>query len=313
MTAFAKPRSTTETPLRQRARDLMTREISFIHSREFETLTESQLRGDIPASIHDPTTAVGPNGGRNLVSGSNSALLTPEGERYLFRKMNFLKFRANVLRSRLNPSRPRKKDIEAIERCLAEAEQVFAEIIQANLRLAAGLAFELGRSRDEVDELIAEANLILVNAAEKFDYSRGFRFSTYATLSIKRHFFRLLQRNLRRRRREVQTATETFVERVPAPETDDAAFDPRLATLLIEHFDECLDPREREIIEARFGLTSSRPDTLASLANQIGLSKERVRQIQLRAIDKLQQLAVRLNLSRDDDAREYPGNGTVVA
>lgn len=131
-----------------------------------------------------------------------SPLLRPEGERTLFRKMNFCKYRALRLRSQLNPRRPAKRLVDQIETLLRTAERCRSQLVESNLRLVGAIARGFRNSNLDVEELVSEGNVVLLNAVEKFDFSRGFRFSTYATHAIRRHLYRRILRDQRRIQQE---------------------------------------------------------------------------------------------------------------
>jgi RNA polymerase primary sigma factor len=295
MAATTRRRSEPSRRLKERADELLQQEISFIYAAEFESLDDSQLREEAPEAIHQPDAA-GTQAAEERGDALGGPLLTAEGERHLFRLMNFLKYRANVLRSRLNPARPARRTVEAIDRALRQAQAARGELVQSNVRLVASLAHKFSASGVDYEDLLSEGNLILVKAVDKFDYSRGFRFSTYATHSIQRHFYRVINRRHRRKTRETAALGDALEEMIPEREQD-PPLDHRVAEVLIRHFDECLDERERTIIEERFGLREGEDaGTLQSVAESVGLSKERVRQIQMKAVEKLQDLAIRLKL-----------------
>ena len=142
----------------------------------------------------------------------------------------------------------------------------------------------------------------LIRAVEKFDYSRGNKFSTYASWAIMKNFAR------------------TIPERVQAPRSfpnDDGG------TLFLARQDERLDPyveesvhrnrkrelskilnrldeREQKIISARFGLERGRePLTLKEVGAEMGVTKERVRQLEARALAKLRTAASENNIEID--------------
>lgn len=261
-------------------------EISFIAGPDFSTLTLDDLRDEAPENLY-----------RTGGNGSPSALLTPEGERHLFRTLNFLKYTAKKLRRQLK-SDSNIHLIDQIEALWSETLQVRNQLVQANVRLVYGLAQKYAADPEEVDDFISEGALILMQAVEKFDYSKGFRFSTYATHSVQRHFFRLIQRRQRRKQREALSPVE-IMSMVSAPEVEQPDFNPSVAAELIKRFDKCLNPREKAILVQRLGLAGEKQSTLKVIAEEIGLSKERVRQLQMSAIQKLQQLAVDLNLQPD--------------
>lgn len=280
---------------RERVDSLSRREIGFVHNADFEILSPEQLDDDAAPSLFDsgrPRAHAEPEAGAPAPRVPARPLLTPDGETYLFRKYNYLKYRANALRSMLGHRRESVPRLDEIEHLLRDAERTREMIASANLRLVASVARRYSRSDHEFDELFAEGTLILLGAIEKFDYSRGFRFSTYATHSIQRHFFRVLKRRHQRKKKEhpAVDALHAVPDRDETPVMDED--DLSQARQLVARWDECLSEREQEILAARFGLGSSdEPRTLKSISGDVGLSKERVRQIQMRALEKLRDFA----------------------
>ena len=286
-----------DSSLANRARDLLQQEIAFVYSPVFPRLTAAEIGADEPEALYAGETASPTRGDTDPASEMyRSPLLTPEGERHLFKAMNFFRFQANSLRVKLDPEHPSARQIQQIEQCLDEAAAAREKIVAANLRLVSALAHKYSNSLVDYDDLLSEGHVILVNAVDKFDFSRGFRFSTYATHAVQRHFFRLLHRSQRRRQRETMTPNEVLADVLPEREHE-PTLDYRVAELLIQRFEDCLDDRERSILLQRFGLTSGpSAETLKSVAENLGLSKERVRQLQIRAIEKLQDLAIQMKL-----------------
>lgn len=280
-----------------RIRELAQSEIGFVHNPEFETMTAADLDdhgGECVSCISASRDRVGSSAVSEPTIPA-TRLLQPEEERRLFRRYNFLKYRANVLRSLLHDDKPSRDLVAQIEVVLRQSNETREALVRSNMRLAASIARRYSRNENDFDELLAEASVILLNAVEKFDYSRGFRFSTYATHAIQRHLFRVLQRRQKRSRRERKWQES----QAPAPEDNgsdtpvaDAEALHRLGRLW-ERADECLTSREQSILQQRFGLGGTRkPQTLNRIAGDIGLSKERVRQIQLQALDKLRRFAL---------------------
>ena len=85
----------------------------------------------------------------------------------LFWAMNFLKYRANMLRLALDPSRPDEILIQDIRHCLKRSAQVRDRIVQANLRLVVSLARKFADQYSSFDELVSDGNVTLMNAVEK--------------------------------------------------------------------------------------------------------------------------------------------------
>jgi len=155
------------------------------------------------------------------------------------------------------------------------------------------IARKFSNSSCDFDELMSEGSEILLKAITKFDFSRGFRFSTYATHSVQRHFYRFAQRQKRRNSVEFKSGFE-FLNEVPATEEDPVISEwireEHRVSELVTRMAERLDEREQMVILGRFGLSENGAvKTLRELATDLGLSKERVRQLQIAAVDKLRE------------------------
>ncbi len=244
----------------------------------------------IPESVYRETSAVN---SPVLYGTQASRLLTKEGEQWIFREMDSAKLRAEELQQKQPSGTDQTRELHDL---LENVKTFRAAIVESNLRLVLSLARKYSHSESEFDELVSEGNLILLNAVDKFDVERGFRFSTYATHSIQRHFFRFIQRKQKQKLRETSVNTGVLSETTPDAEKE-SPLDSKLAEKLISKFDEYLDEREAAILRDRFGLNENKsPATLKAVSERVGLSKERVRQLQIRAIEKLQDLAIQLKL-----------------
>ena len=220
---------------------------------------------------------------------------------FFIKKLNFLRFRASAIQVSLPEasvgklSSAAKKKTRELDRLLSEAEAVRRSLAEANLRLVVSIAGKLANSREEFDEFVAEGNGILLYAIDKFDFSRGFRFSTYVTHAVQRHLFRIMNR--RRKRSEWESAREPDIlasEVIAKPEADQISDDEmqRAAATIIARIDETLNERERFIVRGRFGLDgTAKGKTFSVMGKQLGLSKERVRQLCQKGLEQLGEVA----------------------
>jgi RNA polymerase primary sigma factor len=276
---------------------LSDQEIAFIPNDDFVSTTEQDFaeldvqlyaEEDDRPDPRDPRTAAE----SFLMTVEQSRILTKEGEQFLFKRLNFLRFRANALQATLQNKRKAKKTQIEIDRLLGEANDTREQIACANLRLITSIVRKLSKSPDEFDEFLAEANAILLNAIDKFDYGRGYRFSTYATHAVQRHTFRLIERQSKRRKRE--SADSELVQVAASRCMDDTGEMEVLAAVneIVASFDTTLDERECYIVRGRFGLDGSgKGKSLRVIGDELGLSKERVRQLLQQSIEKLAEIA----------------------
>ncbi|MCH5377679.1 MAG: sigma-70 family RNA polymerase sigma factor [Planctomycetes bacterium] len=277
--------------LRSRAKELLDQEIDFIANREF-------ARRDAKSRIlHSADSTPSESAGTRLPKDlpahlarlCEAKLLTAEQERNLFRKMNYLRVRANVLRSRLDPGTPDAGAIAAIEEALAEASEVRDRIIKANMRLVISIVKKFVTPKHSFDELLSDGIISLMHAVDKFDYDKGFRFSTYAYRAIARNAYRTISD---RQREDARFDPVISGELSSIPEEDrTSALDEKewisMRTTMLQMM-ERLDRRERFILRGRFALGGHRKvRTFQCLADKLGISKERVRQLEQRAIVKL--------------------------
>lgn len=293
--AAAQPVSTSSV---SRIRRLLDMEIEFVDNPEFraalhggETARDAlknSREGDAPGL---PLPHAMNNGG-TLTAMCSAPLLGPDLERELFRRMNYLKYHVHVLRQRLDDARPDVETLELAEQLLAESIALRNRIVSANLRLVVAMARRFANARYSLDELIDEGIFTLLRAVERFDFDRGFRFSTYAVRAIQHN----LVRYVGRRRQDDERFRSGEVESLQEPVSDGEelfseqrweSMQDSLSAML-----QRLDKRERAIIQARFAMGGeAKVQTLSMLARKFGVCKERIRQLEKRALEKLRSMA----------------------
>jgi RNA polymerase primary sigma factor len=300
-----RPSARTRSLLESRRTQLFDRMIDYIPCRSFLREDAERLASDPPAEAAVPlqhAAAASPVGAGltpYLASLYQTRLLSKEEEQFYFRRMNWLKFRAATVRGRLDRRRATLRQIERIEGWLTEAETVKAIIITSNLRLVVSIAKKFVDSTYSFDELVGEGNVALMRAVEKFNFAMGNRFSTYATYAIQRHFFRLSHKGRQLRSRFV-IDEDAFKGRAATEPNAEQCSSEQIAMLkdLFTKFLGELEPREQQIVVARFGFDGQPPRTFRELGASMGVCKERIRQIQTRAIDKLRGMAAEVRLEQ---------------
>jgi RNA polymerase primary sigma factor/RNA polymerase sigma factor len=298
-----------------RAERIMNLPIQYIDNPEFIMIRnsdkEQQICGPTPEANDDEkplqnkrTDSVPPKGLPSyLTLLYKIPLLTRNQEQHLFRKMNYLKYKAAALRKSLNKDQPKTELMRRIERCYNESLDAKNEIVSANLRLVVSIAKRHVNKMRPLFDLISDGNISLMRAADKFDYMRGNRFSTYASWAIIRNFARTIPDEQRYRERFTPTDAEKFDLTIDFHNDSFISEKTQLEReTQVDRFLQELDAREQRIITRRFGLGFPvlEPFTLRQIGEEIGVTKERVRQIENRALAKLRKAA-------QDELLEIPG------
>jgi RNA polymerase primary sigma factor len=245
------------------------------------------------------------------------------------------------------PHRDYLKVYERLRRCTARANQAKTEMVEANLRLVISIAKHYANRGLSFLDLIQEGNMGLMKAVEKFEYRRGYKFSTYGTWWIRQaiarsiadqartiripvHMIDAINKLMRTQKRllqdfgrepapeEIADEMELPVERVRAVlkmaqqpislqsvvgDGEDAAFgdfiedksaesplDMTSFSLLKDKLGDVLcslTARERRVLELRFGLGDGCARTLEEVGQQFRVTRERIRQIEAKALRKM--------------------------
>jgi RNA polymerase primary sigma factor len=219
-------------------------------------------------------------------------LLNREQEAHLFRKMNYLKHQADALRQSIDPAKARSTDLDRLEALQDEILEVKEQLVSANMRLVASIVKRHAGPLDNFFELMSDGNLSLLRAVEKFDYSRGNKFSTYASWAIMKNFARSIPDEKHHRDR-FMTGHEEIFEAKADMRTNQHEIEASAerAHVQVNRLLRHLDERERKIIQLRAGLNAEHRLTLEQVGKELGITKERVRQLEARTMKKLQDLA----------------------
>lgn len=227
-------------------------------------------------------------------------LLNREQEAHLFRQMNYLKHmlkqQADGLRKpdgTIDPEKVRTADLDRIEELQAKVDSVRDHLIACNMRLVVSIAKRHTAQSDNFFELLSDGNMSLMRAVDKFDYSRGNKFSTYASWAIMKNYARSIPEEKHHRERYVTGHDDVF-DAAADVRTDEADLvnTAQQAARRVNRLLDYLEPREREIIRLRAGLDAPEGMTLEQIGNKLGITKERVRQLNVRIMKKLKDLAV---------------------
>ncbi len=222
--------------------------------------------------------------------------IKPAEETILFTQMNYARFRLCQLRRKL--LRQTEWESETIQELFAIYNYQMdcrSNIVNGNMGLVLSLARKSKYAGVEFTDLVSEGSVALLRAVEKFDFTRGFKFSTYACHAILKGFYRAAGQSY------------TYNERFPtqlenAHDKDDSQIQTRdiWHSDLQDEFDVIfernlaqLNKTESSILKMRFSIGEENPEpmTLKSVGERLGLTKERVRQIQNEALAKMRPVA----------------------
>ena len=304
-TRFGRTRSSMYRVINEvRAKELIQKPIDYIYNADFDEptkaatmLTEMPGRAEFEAKRQtmQPPKDVPPQ----MTHLYEWPLLTKDQEQHLFRKMNFLKHRLHKLRQEIDPSRAKllekqEREAESLQESIKAVRDV---LISCNQRLVYAQAKQRLAAGESIDDLVSDGNLSLMRAVEKFDYGRGYKFSTYATWAIMKNFARSIPDEKTHKQRYMTGHEDVFDAKADVRTDEqevlaaaDAARD--RVNRLLDH----LDPRTREVIRMRTGLDGSQEMTLEQIGQHFGITKERVRQINVRGMKQLREWAAKENV-----------------
>jgi len=238
-------------------------------------------------------------------------LLNKPQEQHLFRQMNFYKYKFEQIVKSLHPAFPSHVKMGFAE-CLNQKRNALKQkIVCCNTRLASQVLRRYSdycRARGLATDMLGEAYLNIVRAVDCFDWTRGFKFSTYATWVLINNFGRDLAGERKFSDNFVTGFDETIydgkednkdeLERAYTEQREDNKFK---ADRLIGLLDKIEDERKRRVIEDFFGVGPSRKKkTLLEISAEMGLTKERVRQLRERGLEEIRNRMAEMGWDEDE-------------
>ena len=309
---------------------------------EAAALTESDRLTEV--DLDDQTPAMGDSVHTYLKSIGRTSLLTAEQEVDLAKRIEAGLFAEHKLETAPGLDEAYRRELELIAE---DGRRAKAHMLEANLRLVVSVAKKYSDRGLSLLDVVQEGNLGLIRAVEKFDYTKGYKFSTYAmwwirqaiqrgfadsarTIRLPVHVLEMLSKLsrverdmhqrlgreptpeelaveldrtpdqieelLRTSRQPIsldstigedgETSIGDLIEDVDAPEASELVDRQLMAEQLRSALD-ALTPREATIMAMRFGLYDGNPHTLDEIGRALGLTRERIRQLEKQSLSKL--------------------------
>ncbi len=309
-----------------------------------DALAEDASAGTPESDLDDQTSVMGDSVHTYLKSIGRRQLLTAEEEVELAKRIEAGLFAEYKLETERRLSKQQRSDLEAVAE---DGRRAKAHMLEANLRLVVSVAKKYSDRGLSLLDVVQEGNLGLIRAVEKFDYTKGYKFSTYAmwwirqaiqrgfadsarTIRLPVHVLEMLSKLsrverdmhqrlgreptpeelaveldrtpdqieelLRTSRQPIsldstigedgETSIGDLIEDVDAPEAGELV-DRQLMADQLRHALDALTPREATIMSMRFGLYDGNPHTLDEIGKALGLTRERIRQLEKQSLSKL--------------------------
>jgi RNA polymerase primary sigma factor len=300
--------------------------------------------GGAEADLDDQTPAMGDSVHTYLKSIGRTSLLTAEQEVDLAKRIEAGLYAEHKLENEPDTSDAYRLDLEEVAE---DGRRAKAHMLEANLRLVVSVAKKYSDRGLTLLDVVQEGNLGLIRAVEKFDYTKGYKFSTYAmwwirqaiqrgfadsarTIRLPVHVLEMLSKLsrverdmhqrlgreptpeelaveldrtpdqieelLRTSRQPIsldstigedgETSIGDLIEDIDAPEASELV-DRQLMASQLRSALGCLTPREATIMSMRFGLYDGNPHTLDEIGRALGLTRERIRQLEKQSLSKL--------------------------
>jgi len=278
--------------------EILTNEkLEFIDDDLFHKKNAKKLVFDDAPEIPDPNTSwyhpvMESTTNPREVKGVVNVVLTKDQERYLFLQYNYVRFRLCQLRDKIGDKPVTEDQARELLDWYRQSEHYRDRIAQFNLALVLAMAKRVRGTDLDFADLISEGNMALLRAIDKFNISKGFKFSTYACRAILKAFSRHGVKQTQYKQM-FPTDFDPALEKSDHAERKSMTHEEACASQVRHIFNRNaaeLSDVEQAVIEHRFALNSEgSPLTLEQVGKLVGLTKERVRQIQNKALVKLRQ------------------------
>lgn len=300
---------------------ILSDEMDFIDSEAFyETDSEHTIYDDAPdvekpdVSWYRPLMDDLTPHKQETTKNPGTVLLTAAEERVLFLQYNYARYRVRELQIEIGSNQPTENQAREVLQWFRLAAAYREQIAETNLALVLAMAKRTRMSEVDFADLVSEGNMALLRSVDKFDCGRGFKFSTYACRAILKAFSRQGVK-LSKYRQRFPTDFDPSMEKSNHLEvlrrTQELESADEVKLIVINNDAELTDV-EQTVIHHRFGIDADEnhnPLTLEQVGQIIGVTKERVRQIQNKALEKIRTIMDERTL----EAAEREANGTEEA
>ncbi len=276
----------------ERARRLLATKLTYIAHPSFDDPSAHDAilapsPGIEAPGLHGTPVTHGPDAD----SCRRTRLPSREQEAHQFRKMNYLRCLARRICDRVDPDSPDRRDLDKIERLLAEALKLKNQIVETHLRLVVSVAKKRVRAGYDMPERISDGTFAMMHAVDRFNFALGNRFSTYATWAICNEFTQHDRKERRRKNQSLALHHDSLASPDSARDEQEHEESQNRRTAVVGRWLDRLDKRERRILASRYGIDGGPEQTMHQIGRDLGISKERVRQLVNRAQAKLRGFA----------------------
>jgi RNA polymerase sigma factor (sigma-70 family) len=241
-----------------------------------------------------------------------SPLLNYQQEQHLFRKMNFYKYKAKLVLSTINPQNPNAIKLENAENFVAKYKEIRNLLAESNFRLATQVMKHrhiLLNEQNQHDTILSDAYYDVLKAVDYFNWTLGHKFSTYATWVVKKNFFRDAKMKLAHNERLsfCNDSIPDMEDEKTSGLSDERDQQSRqtlifkLIGLLVKENIGTDRIRQAYVLENYFGVNGREKKTLEKISEEIGVTKERVRQLKEKGLEWIRSRVAVMNLDYDNE------------